>query len=449
MTAGAVLGSGTKLSQFGGATVQQLTTEQSKINAAQELNLPGVQQSPAALASIYAMLQQGGLDTTKWKDNWHDINAYVNSATGPLKLTGNLIQQNKSYTDALAVSMANVNNDVMTVAKSIGAIISSAESTAIAAPVVKDIQAIATTIQGSKDWKNTIAQNLTLTPDQLTSVAAPISDMFTQVLSQTGSVDAAKQAVDNYMTNLHFSPAQQRQVDDMISHLFTNDGKTASVDTINNYLKGLHFTGAQITAIDKALGLSPVIKPTVDTSGIKPIVFTFDTVFNAPTGSPLAMQEAALAGFDPSKVKYSFGPGPTVVQTVSGLGSRPTQHGMKLPGYGGGDRIPILAEAGEAIVSKEMTRKYAGVLKAMGVPGMQGGGFIGSASAPYSSPARSGGSGGNVYIGKIEINVPPGVENPTAYGQKVAESLNKHFAAGGSIGSQSYRTKNRDPWYGN
>jgi hypothetical protein len=51
--------------------------------------------------------------------------------------------------------------------------------------------------------------------------------------------------------------------------------------------------------------------------------------------------------------------------------------GSRIPGYGGGDRVPILAERGETVVSKEHTRRYAGVLAAMGVPGFQGGGRIG------------------------------------------------------------------------
>jgi SLT domain-containing protein len=51
--------------------------------------------------------------------------------------------------------------------------------------------------------------------------------------------------------------------------------------------------------------------------------------------------------------------------------------GGRIPGWGGGDRIPILAEAGEAIVDKHNTKKYAWLLHAMGVPGMALGGLVG------------------------------------------------------------------------
>jgi hypothetical protein len=50
--------------------------------------------------------------------------------------------------------------------------------------------------------------------------------------------------------------------------------------------------------------------------------------------------------------------------------------GGKLPGYGGGDILPIMAEPGEAVVDKVRTRKFAPLLAAMGVPGFAGGGLI-------------------------------------------------------------------------
>lgn len=51
--------------------------------------------------------------------------------------------------------------------------------------------------------------------------------------------------------------------------------------------------------------------------------------------------------------------------------------GGLLPGYGGGDRIPALLEAGETVVDKQRSRKYAGVFAAMGVPGYASGGVAG------------------------------------------------------------------------
>ena len=55
--------------------------------------------------------------------------------------------------------------------------------------------------------------------------------------------------------------------------------------------------------------------------------------------------------------------------------------GGRIPGFGGGDRVPILAEAGEAVVDKTRTRQYAPVLAAMGVPGRH---------PAASSPSRAG-----------------------------------------------------------
>ena len=51
--------------------------------------------------------------------------------------------------------------------------------------------------------------------------------------------------------------------------------------------------------------------------------------------------------------------------------------GGRVPGgYGGGDSRLILAEPGEAVVSKDKARQYAPLLAAMGVPGFQLGGLI-------------------------------------------------------------------------
>lgn len=63
---------------------------------------------------------------------------------------------------------------------------------------------------------------------------------------------------------------------------------------------------------------------------------------------------------------------------LGGHGIAPSGHaaGGLLPGFGGGDKIPAMLEAGEAIVDKFRTRKYARVLAAMGVPGFGSGGMV-------------------------------------------------------------------------
>lgn len=50
--------------------------------------------------------------------------------------------------------------------------------------------------------------------------------------------------------------------------------------------------------------------------------------------------------------------------------------GGRLGGFGGGDQVPALLEPGETVVDKMTTRKFAQVLKAMGVPGFAGGGYV-------------------------------------------------------------------------
>jgi hypothetical protein len=60
---------------------------------------------------------------------------------------------------------------------------------------------------------------------------------------------------------------------------------------------------------------------------------------------------------------------------------KPLARGGRLPGYGGGDKIPALLEAGEAVVDKQRTRAYAPALKAMGVPGFASGGLVGNLAA--------------------------------------------------------------------
>jgi Lysozyme like domain len=67
------------------------------------------------------------------------------------------------------------------------------------------------------------------------------------------------------------------------------------------------------------------------------------------------------------------GPGGT------GIGSHIFQRrarGGRIPGFGGGDHVPVLAEPGEAFIDKYRTRKYASTLAAMGVPGFASGGIV-------------------------------------------------------------------------
>jgi len=61
-----------------------------------------------------------------------------------------------------------------------------------------------------------------------------------------------------------------------------------------------------------------------------------------------------------------------------GFSLRGLAGGGRLPGFGGGDQHLTLLESGEAVVDKQRTRRFAPVLKAMGVPGMASGGIAGT-----------------------------------------------------------------------
>jgi hypothetical protein len=50
--------------------------------------------------------------------------------------------------------------------------------------------------------------------------------------------------------------------------------------------------------------------------------------------------------------------------------------GMRVPGFGGGDKVPAMLEPGEAVVDKHRTRKYAWLLGKMGVRGFADGGLV-------------------------------------------------------------------------
>jgi phage-related protein len=54
------------------------------------------------------------------------------------------------------------------------------------------------------------------------------------------------------------------------------------------------------------------------------------------------------------------------------------QHGMLIPGYGGGDIFPLMVEPGEAVVPKDKVRRpeFMAWAKAMGIPGFQRGGLV-------------------------------------------------------------------------
>src|SRR5260370_15002917 len=78
--------------------------------------------------------------------------------------------------------------------------------------------------------------------------------------------------------------------------------------------------------------------------------------------------------------------------------------GGKIPGFGGGDKYPALLEAGEAVVHKNRTRKYAWLLSIMGVPGMAAGGGVPLPCGHGGRAPRRGGTGiGSIISSGINV----------------------------------------------
>jgi hypothetical protein len=89
-----------------------------------------------------------------------------------------------------------------------------------------------------------------------------------------------------------------------------------------------------------------------------------------PDGLPVFVPSAAPAV--PGKGSVAAEPsrgGPGVVGR--------TQKGWRIPGYGGGDTVPILAERGESVIPKHLTPEIAPWAKAHGIPGFATGGVVG------------------------------------------------------------------------
>jgi hypothetical protein len=68
-------------------------------------------------------------------------------------------------------------------------------------------------------------------------------------------------------------------------------------------------------------------------------------------------------GYDRGGKGNIFGRGLEAIQTT--LGKIGFANGGLIPGYGGGDRIPALLEAGEYVVNKQSANRYRGVLESI------------------------------------------------------------------------------------
>ena len=123
------------------------------------------------------------------------------------------------------------------------------------------------------------------------------------------------------------------------------------------------------------------------------------------------------------------GGGGSSQSTGAGTGGiRPhAQRGLKIPGYGGGDRIPILAEAGELMLPKEAAKDPLAILLASmyGVPGYSAGGLISGIWHDIT--------GGVTDIARITAAIATG--NGTALANVIAHMI--PGGTGGAIGDMA------------
>ena len=96
----------------------------------------------------------------------------------------------------------------------------------------------------------------------------------------------------------------------------------------------------------------------------------------------LSTQIGNLKGKTVDVILHAAGSGSITFNESTGVGSDVTgglkflSGGGVMSGFGGGDSIPALLEPGETVVDKMTTKKFARVLKMMGVPGFAAGGYV-------------------------------------------------------------------------
>ena len=116
-------------------------------------------------------------------------------------------------------------------------------------------------------------------------------------------------------------------------------------------------------------------------------------------------------------------------------GVRPTPSGhaagWRVPGYGGGDRWPVLVEGGETIVPEHLTPAVAPLMKAHGVPGFASGGVVGSYAG---SPPGAGKWALGEYASTVRA-IEQATAEATLAGMKKAAAKAQAAAGGGGYGT--------------
>ena len=104
--------------------------------------------------------------------------------------------------------------------------------------------------------------------------------------------------------------------------------------------------------------------------------------------------------------------------------------GGKLPGYGGGDRIPAMLEAGEAVVPKHLVPAFAPAFGAAGIPGFAAGGLVGLVPAT----AQAAGSEASAVMQAQANAVVQAQLNAIKKAQDAALAAQRAAVGGGPLG---------------
>jgi hypothetical protein len=133
--------------------------------------------------------------------------------------------------------------------------------------------------------------------------------------------------------------------------------------------------------------------------------------------------------------EYRFGGLVKAMKSIVTFASK----GVKLPGYGGGDRVPVMAEAGEYIVNKESTSRFLPIIEAINSNavsvadfGKRFGGVIRASmpKAPVPAYAMGGqvshGGGGTVINAKVKIK-PTYMTGDKSSARRFAVSIQKEL----------------------
>lgn len=114
--------------------------------------------------------------------------------------------------------------------------------------------------------------------------------------------------------------------------------------------------------------------------------------------------------------------------------------GMRLPGFGGGDRRPALLEDGEWVIRKEAVRKYGDMfmnsVNSMTLPGFNTGGSVKPSTYSSSPTNMNNGAGSLKDFGKVVIDTG-GMKIPVITNKNVLSEINNHLRRSSLMGVNS------------